>query len=77
MSVFKCKFCNYETKKKANWDRHLQTQKHILIVNNKRHSCEACNFHTNNKVDYTRHLQTTKHKNKVNMDTNSDANTNS
>lgn len=77
MSVFKCKFCNYETKKKANWDRHLQTQKHILIVNNKRHSCEACNFHTNNKVDYTRHLQTTKHKNKVNMDTNSDANANS
>lgn len=78
---YRCKYCHFETRKKDHWDRHLQTRKHISIINGKkstsRYFCETCNYCTNNKSDYIKHLQTTKHKNKVNMDTKSDANVNS
>ena len=75
--IFKCKVCNFETRKKDHWERHLQTRKHILVMNSKKHSCEACNYYTNSKSDYTKHLQTTKHKNMVNEPTKSNANANS
>ena len=75
--IFKCKVCNFETRKKDHWERHLQTRKHISVMNSKKHSCEACNYYTNSKSDYTKHLQTTKHKNMVNEPTKSNANANS
>lgn len=61
---FICEHCNFETTKKANLDRHLKTQKHILCAeqNNFFFFCKECNFSTSTKRNYTRHLQTQKHK---------------
>ena len=74
--IFKCKCCDFETRKKARWDRHLQTQKHILSAKRIRYSCETCNYYTSNKTDYTKHLLTNKHKNKTSLDNEDDANPN-
>ena len=61
MSQFKCKVCDFKTNKKSNWERHLQTRKHITNINSGRYSCEKCNFITHSKSDFDRHLLTTKH----------------
>ena len=61
MSQFKCKVCDFKTNKKSNWERHLQTPKHISNINSGRYSCEKCNFITDNKTCFNRHLLTTKH----------------
>jgi len=61
MSQFKCKVCNFKTNRKTNWERHLQTPKHISNINSGRYSCEKCNFITDNKTCFNRHLLTTKH----------------
>ncbi len=70
MSNFTCICCNFKTKRKTNWDRHLKTQKHILNSKTQEepnmYVCEACNFCTNHKTDYTRHLRTQKHKTNLN-----------
>ena len=63
MPEFKCIDCNFETKKKTHWERHLQTPKHISRVNNnmEEYSCETCKFYTSIKANYKRHLLTAKH----------------
>ena len=48
---FECEKCNYTTKRKSQYDRHLLTSKHIRIHENteksskkfKQHKCEICN----------------------------------
>lgn len=61
MSQFKCKVCNFKTNRKTNWERHLQTPKHISNSNSARYSCEKCNYYTVSKSDFDKHLLTTKH----------------
>lgn len=45
---FLCKICNYETKTKTDYDRHLKSNKHVKKMeedNNKNHlRCDFCNF---------------------------------
>lgn len=71
MPGFKCIDCNFETKRKSNWERHLQTPKHISRHNTGRtsYSCEKCNYHTANKSDFTRHLLRAKHIKNTSVDT--------
>lgn len=69
MPEFKCIDCNFETKKKTHWERHLQTQKHILSAKRIRYSCEKCYYHTANKSDFTKHLLTAKHIKNTSVDT--------
>lgn len=45
--MFTCDICNYNTKKKSNFDRHLLTKKHKINIENKenkkKYICEKCN----------------------------------
>ena len=71
MPEFKCIDCNFKTKKKSRWDRHLQTPKHISRHNSGRtsYSCEKCYYYTANKSDFTKHLLTAKHIKNTSVDT--------
>lgn len=62
MTIYKCKFCNYETERKNDYDKHMKTDKH------KTHNmispiylCKKCEYSTLKKSDFDRHLTTKKH----------------
>lgn len=42
---YECYTCNYFTSKKANYDRHMSSDKHKININNlnKMHECDICN----------------------------------
>lgn len=69
MPEFKCIDCNFETKLKSNWERHLKTSKHISRHNREEYSCETCKYHTFVKKNYKRHLLTAKHIKNTSVDT--------
>lgn len=72
-----CEKCNYTTKLQKDYNKHINTKKHInmqmplLISDNneaikknpKTYSCFICNFVTKKTTDYKRHCQTIKHNN--------------
>lgn len=56
--LFKCEFCNYQTNKKANIDRHFKTKKHQKNVENyKENECEKCGKKYKLKSGLTRHMK--------------------
>ena len=62
--TYNCKLCNFNTIHTGNYERHLMTKKHLVLINQpKLYNCELCNFknNKNNKFDYTCHLLTKKH----------------
>ena len=67
MTSYKCDICNFESKLKANYTRHILSEKHKLLYENKKLSslevfyCNTCKFKTIKKSDYKRHLLTNKH----------------
>lgn len=74
---YHCKDCDYTTSNKANYDKHLLTQKHknrnflelnsILSIEKtpkkvaKVFTCENCNFDCKKQNEYNRHIITQKH----------------
>lgn len=60
-----CEKCNYETKFKCAYEKHLVSNKHLSFEAGKKYkySCEQCNFNTNLKQSYDRHLQSQTHMN--------------
>jgi hypothetical protein len=60
MNTYKCIPCNFETKRKNDYTRHVSTEKHKLLSIEK-HKCDTCTYKTSNKYDYTKHLMTKKH----------------
>lgn len=57
--MYNCCNCNYKTKKKDHYDKHLHTIKHInktnQIKNEKKYKCDECEYETNFKENLTKH----------------------
>ena len=60
--IYICGLCNYRTKRKNDYDKHLKTNKHTFVDE---YFCDVCKYSTNNKGNYHKHLNTKKHKNRV------------
>lgn len=76
-----CEKCNYTTKSNRDYNKHINTKKHInniqptLVISNnieenekkpKTYSCFVCNYNTTKTTDYETHCQTIKHDNNTN-----------
>jgi hypothetical protein len=71
---YSCEICDFSTRNKQEYTRHISTRKHKKNAegdkrdienapkNPPKYSCDICNFITGNKYDYTRHISTAKHK---------------
>jgi len=67
---YSCESCDYNTSRKSNYDKHLQTEKHFekkiasqeakLLPEEAKYFCRRCDFRTSNKTDYARHNETLK-----------------
>jgi hypothetical protein len=65
-----CERCDYITSRKSNYEKHLQTEKHLakniatkssnLLQKVATFYCKRCDFTTSNKKDYKRHCETLK-----------------
>lgn len=56
---FECKACNFKCKKKGDYNRHIQTKKHIKITNDSnKYICELCNKVYLNRSGLWRHKKT-------------------
>jgi hypothetical protein len=73
LSIFFCENCDYTTRRKCDYVKHMATRKHLencLETNGDKkefcdlllYECVKCNYTTNFKVNYERHLTTEKHK---------------
>lgn len=66
---YSCDLCNYNTRKKYNYEKHMSSQKHLEIVKNAystleyKYNCIECNYHTNIRFSYDKHKMSSKHKN--------------
>ena len=65
MSNYECTVCDFTTDHKANYDRHLQTTKHIL-KNTKTFDCKSCGKEFNSKQKRWNHQNYFCKKNKEN-----------
>ena len=59
-----CKICDFSTRNKFNYDKHMLTTKHIALSSSikRKYNCYMCDFHTNNKYNYDKHIISVKHK---------------
>jgi hypothetical protein len=73
---YECICCKYNTLNKSNYNKHLETVKHLNtkilyvqrnneLVKKTSYSCEICNYTSFNRYDYNKHLKTVKHLSKV------------
>ena len=72
-----CEICDYTTSRKSNYDRHLESTKHLekmgdrpqkwqnLTKKNVFKICELCDYKASKKYNWDKHIQTIKHKKKV------------
>jgi hypothetical protein len=69
-----CVPCNYKTGRKDNYNRHIQSVRHLdkISEKEKNYTCSLCNFKCNKKTNYNIHLTSNKHIQnvKVNSETN-------
>jgi hypothetical protein len=58
-----CILCTYNTSRKDNYDRHLQSVKHLkrMTSTEKNYICSLCNFKCIKKTNYNTHLTSNKH----------------
>ena len=58
-----CMSCNYNTERKDNYNRHLQSVKHLdkIAAKESKHICSLCNYECNKKSNYNVHLKSNKH----------------
>lgn len=70
MDEFSCEICNYRTKRRSNYDKHLISTKHLSMTTklmngevlvSKELCCEACNYRTNKRGNFQKHFKTQKH----------------
>ena len=67
-SIFSCETCDYTTSDKPNYNKHMQSKKHVLFLQQKciklpGYKCTLCNFNSNNKSNYIIHKKRTRHLN--------------
>ena len=70
---YTCILCEYITRNKSNYNKHVMTGRHRKLHNNQilerknatksdtTYYCESCDYCTYDKRDYTKHLHTRKH----------------
>ena len=64
--TYTCIECNYKTKKKCNYIRHLKTKRHLKKkMKCEDYICPVCNYSTSRKNNYLRHKNTFHHKDNV------------
>lgn len=68
--MHECTTCNYKTSIKANYNRHIQSRKHLDKVKElsgdfPKYVCEACGYSTFVKGNYDKHILTKKHQRNV------------
>jgi len=64
--LFQCKFCDYKTALKYNYEKHILTKKHMETDNvyekdYEIYTCEKCDYKTALYESYKKHLKTRKH----------------
>jgi hypothetical protein len=71
---YTCVPCNYKTSRKDNYNRHIQSVRHLdkISEKEKNYTCSLCNFKCSKKTNYNIHLTSNKHIQnvKVNSETN-------
>ena len=69
-----CEMCNYRTKRRSNYDKHLISTKHLLITTklmngevlvSKELCCDACDYKTNKRGNFQKHFKTQKHQRNI------------
>lgn len=70
--IYNCKHCQFETKRKTDYNRHISSLKHfrktgntIEVENVREFVCKMCDFSTLIASNYNRHLKSSKHKKQV------------
>ena len=58
--MYKCSLCDYSTVRKYNYQKHVNSKKHIIKMKTE-FSCEKCNYRTNKKSNMDRHNASKKH----------------
>ena len=59
--MFECKLCDYTSERYDNYERHINTKKHIYKttqINKEILSCNICNKIFKNKYNYDKHINT-------------------
>ncbi len=75
---YRCLSCDYYTCNITDWNKHLNTSKHISksqknefseVSEDKStiYSCDACNYKTTKKTDWNKHISRVKHTNNINQ----------
>ncbi len=75
---YRCLSCDYYTCNITDWNKHLNTSKHISksqknefseVSEDKStiYSCDACNYKTTKKTDWNKHISRVKHSNNINQ----------
>lgn len=69
---YNCDICNYNTYKTYDWNRHLNSSKHIIkccvkngdiiLCSPTQYDCQLCNISFKKKGNYEQHLKTKKHR---------------
>mgnify|MGYP001228823146 CR=1 FL=1 len=74
---FFCEICDYTTSRKSNYDRHIESIKHLeknvstpkkwqkMTKKSVYKYCELCDYSASKKYNWTKHVQTIKHQKKV------------
>ena len=78
MPKYLCKYCDFNTVNKTNYNKHLATVKHktaeMEINGNKnsaekdafKYNCNLCNYYTNKLTNYNYHMSSSKHSKNTN-----------
>lgn len=63
MGDFACEICNYTTKKRGNYNRHLKTKKHKEKMSKYKDlfKCPLCDYVTQKKNNYLKHIRSNIH----------------
>ena len=77
--MYICEYCNFETKYKSNYNRHMKGKNHKKKENIfkdvdkndlksfKKYQCNYCNHNTKSLNNFIKHLNSERHKRKVNI----------
>jgi hypothetical protein len=61
-TVYTCKICDYNTKRKSDYKRHIDRRTCARAKKNGLFYCDVCNYESKFNSNYQKHLTTKKHK---------------
>lgn len=60
--IYTCKICDYNTKRKSDYQRHINRNTCVRAKKTGLFYCEVCNYESKFNSNYQKHLTTKKHK---------------